>query len=540
MIKKIEHFLAEEVEFKRWELVKYYTASVFMFIPCLVTFFSYFRANSLYCFIALSSLVFSILIAFKINRWFTVPLVLISIGSAAYHMVIGKPIGYQTLAAMYETNVSESVGFLASPMAIPLILGGLAASGGFIWLVVTQKPLPKLKKGTSIRRKYLLVLIIVSIMLFLIPRRNLIYEFPVNLCHNNLKYIDEKQNGKQYLATEYIFKANSNFVNDNGEIFVLVIGEAGRRASLSAYGYKEKTSPFLDKFKDEKPDNVILFSDAISTSPYTRASVLPILSPLNIEEIDRVLTKPSLSKIFKGAGCETLYVTTRPEYPRRNTVSIFQDDAENVYYLGSLTDKKYDKATLPVIKEFIKKTGKKKLIILHLMGSHIQYTFQYPPEFKYFNTGDPLIDSYNDTIRYSDYIIQQVVDIAMAYEKPGMVLYASDHGENLNDYGDDNFGHGTRELTHFELEIPFIVYFNDSFLEKYGPEAKKIRSVKTKRISQDNISHTFLGLSGIKDTDFYRASQDLSSKSFKGKTRYVSDENMNFYDYDKLVFPISK
>ena len=43
-------YLTEEVEFKRWELVKYYSASVFISIPCLVTFFHYFRINSLFCF----------------------------------------------------------------------------------------------------------------------------------------------------------------------------------------------------------------------------------------------------------------------------------------------------------------------------------------------------------------------------------------------------------------------------------------------------------------------------------------------------------
>jgi heptose-I-phosphate ethanolaminephosphotransferase len=536
-LKKIKHYLTEKVEFKRYELVKYYIASLFMFIPALVTFFHYFRINSLFCFIALTSLCFSILISFKVNRWITLPFVLLAISCAAYHIVIGQPIGFQTLAAMYETNISESIGFLGSPMAIPLILGASIAAVVFVWLVVSQKPLPKLKKGTSVRRKFLLPLIIVSLLLFLIPGSNLLEEYPVNLFYDNYRYLDEKQEGKKYLITEYKYKPDSNFKNKNGEVFVLIIGEAGRRASLSAYGYEKETSPFLDRFNKEHPENVTIFKDAVSASAYTRATVLPILSPLNIEEIDMILSKPSLSKIFKGAGCDTLYVTTRPEYPRRNTVSIFQDDAEKVYYLSSLRDKKYDEATLPVINNFINKTGTKKLIILHLMGSHINYQFQYPKEFKFFNSGDPWLDAYNDTIRYSDYIIQQVVDIVMAYDKPGIVLYASDHGENLNDFGDENFGHGTRELTKFELEIPFIVYFNDSFLSQHDKQAGNIRSLNNRRISQDNISHTFLGLSEIKDHDFYRNYQDLSSESFKEQRRFVSDENMNFYDYDKMKFP---
>ena len=43
----------------------------------------------------------------------------------------------------------------------------------------------------------------------------------------------------------------------------------------------------------------------------------------------------------------------------------------------------------------------------------------------------------------------------------------------------------------------------------------KMNQIKKIPISQDNISHTFLGLAGIADHTCYRAEEDLSSPEFK-------------------------
>ena len=92
--------------------------------------------------------------------------------------------------------------------------------------------------------------------------------------------------------------------------------------------------------------NVIVCDGFIgNVSLKTTEGVAKMISHYMKQEFTKnIFTKPSLSKIFKGAGYETLYVTIRPKYTTTNIVSIFQDDAEYVHYLGSLTDKKYDGA----------------------------------------------------------------------------------------------------------------------------------------------------------------------------------------------------
>jgi glucan phosphoethanolaminetransferase (alkaline phosphatase superfamily) len=174
------------------------------------------------------------------------------------------------------------------------------------------------------------------------------------------------------------------------------------------------------------------------------------------------------------------------------------------------------------------------------MGSHIKYSMQYPKNEAFFHSGDKMLDSYNDTIRYSDKVLMGAVRLVMAADNPGFVLYASDHGENLDDFGDGNYGHGTRGFTHFEFEIPFEVFFNDAFLKLYPEKVALIRKRASLPICQDNISHTFLGLSGLTDHKYYNPAEDLSSTKFKTRKRFVIDENMNVYDYDELNLDAKK
>ncbi len=545
MLKKIGQILQQRSHLKQWEIAKYFLISAIMFSPALLSFFHhteneyYLRIDNLLSFMAFSFSAFALLVIFRISAIWTIPFVLAAIVGDAYHLVIGKPIGFQTMAAMYETNLTEMWGFLSSPASIPLGLGGAAGAGAIIWYIARPKPLWKLTKETHIRRYYLLGLMGLALALFFIEGETILYTYPLDLFYSNYRYLDESHNEKEYLGTTYFFKAPDKLTIDNssGKLLILIIGEAARKSALHAYGGKRPTTPQLDKFIASNPGNVTLFTDAISGSAYTRGSVPTLLSTFDLKDIEQLLKRPSLSKMFRGAGYKTLYVTTRPRYLLPNIVSIFQDDAEEVYYLSTIKNRQYDEAVIPVVQEFVKKyQSENKFIIVHLMGSHIKYSMQYPRSEQFFDTNNRRLDSYYDTIKYSDKVIQQVVDIVMAQTTPGFLLYASDHGENLNDFGDGNWGHGTREFTRFEFEIPFITYFNASFIRVQKRQAALMQQAKLKSISQDNISHTLLGLSGIFDVNYYRAEADLSSPLFKPHTRYIIDENMNTYEFDKLLF----
>jgi len=535
---KIRIYLDKKHEFKKWELVKYALATLCIFLPGIGRFIHYFTYSCLFTFMAFYCLCFGLLVFYHVNRKYLIPFIALGISGIAYQLAIGKPLGYQTLTAMYETNHREMLGFLSSPYSIPLIAGGIAALLFVLWLITSDKPLPFLHGHTFVRRKYLVPFLILSALLFASTNWRIRQTYPICLFYNNFMYIDENITIADYTRTPY--KCPEEFLPKTppDETYILVIGEAARRISLSSYGYQRKTAPELEETLKAWPKNVIQYSDAISTAAFTKASAMSIYSPLSVpEELNSIHTKPGLSKIFNGSGFHTLYLTTRPKYTIHNMLSTFLDEAEKVIYLTTITKRAFDEELVPVLADYIRNTHGRKFIILHLMGSHIQYSDQYPKSFRHFEDGkDKLVDNYDNSIRYSDYVIKRVTSLILYSKKPGCLLYVSDHGEKAYDWKDGNYGHGTKALTKFELDIPFIFYLNDAFIAAHQQAAERLVGRKDQPISHDNIAHTFMGIAGIRDPSIYRPDFDITSAEFKTGIRYITDENMNPYDYATFDF----
>jgi glucan phosphoethanolaminetransferase (alkaline phosphatase superfamily) len=534
---RLAEYFNRQIPYKRWELVKYALVTMCILLPCVGRFFHYFTVPCLLTFIAFFCLCFGLLVIWRIPRKWMIPFVVVGVGGVAYQAGIGKPLGYQTLTAMYETNYREALGFLSSPYSVPLLLGGAAVLIALLWIIVGEKPLPYLDTATFVRRKYLLPLLILSAILFSITRWQIFETYPLCLFYENFMYIDENITISDYRSAKYECPKEYLRNDDSDETYVLIIGEATRRSSCSAYGYERKTTPHLDALLKNSPSNVVLFSDAISTAAFTKASVMSIYSPFtHAEELSYVHSKPGLSKIFKGAGFSTLYVTPRPRYSIRNMLSTFLDDAAKAAYLTTLTKKRYDEDAIPVITDFIDKTPGKKFIIWHLLGSHIEYAAQYPKSFKFFDSGRLMIDTYDDSIRYGDDVQHQLIRHLLQRKHPAVALFAPDHGENLNDSGDNNYGHGTKALTPYELKLPFVVYMNDSFTAKHPQSVNNLREKKDSPINHDNIAHTFMGFAGISDPYVYKSPWDLTSTEFAVNIRWVTDENMRLNDYATMDF----
>lgn len=281
---KIRIYLDRKHEFKRWELVKYALAALCIFLPGLGRFIHYFTYSCLFTFIAFYCLCFGLLVLFKVNRKYLIPLIAAGIFGLAYQMAIGKPLGYQTLIAMYETNYREMLGFLSSPYSIPLLAFIIAAFVFVLWIITGDKPLPFLHRQTFIRRKYLVPLLLLSATLFGMTNWRICQTYPICLFYNNFMYIDENITIADYIRTPYNCPEEFLPKTSRGETFILVIGEAARKISLSSYGYHHKTTPELDEMLKAYPGNIIQFSDAISTAAFTKASAMSIYSPLTVPE----------------------------------------------------------------------------------------------------------------------------------------------------------------------------------------------------------------------------------------------------------------
>jgi lipid A ethanolaminephosphotransferase len=156
------------------------------------------------------------------------------------------------------------------------------------------------------------------------------------------------------------------------------------------------------------------------------------------------------------------------------------------------------------------------------MGSHgPAYFKRYTEEFKKFtptcDTADiqtcakeQIINTYDNTILYTDYILSSIIDAAKKSSdyKIG-VLYVSDHGESLGENNIYLHGFPYKLAPKEQKQIPMILWMSES-MKKYSYidyDCLK-KEAFAKHYSHDNLFHSLIGLLEIK-SKVYDKNEDL-------------------------------
>lgn len=188
------------------------------------------------------------------------------------------------------------------------------------------------------------------------------------------------------------------------------------------------------------------------------------------------------------------------------------------------------------------------LIIIHLMGQHVDAKNRYPDiaQYNYFSKDSILrkdsyltdtkkqeIAEYDNATRYNDEVIKKVIDFNR--DKNSVIVYFSDHGEEIYDYRD----HKGRDLSSSNItydylrsqhEIPFMIWCSDLFLSNNPTTIKMIKSSIDKPFMTDNLSHLLFHLGGIMSS-YYKPKKDLLGEGYECGKRIVHDT-----DYDVIRF----
>lgn len=153
------------------------------------------------------------------------------------------------------------------------------------------------------------------------------------------------------------------------------------------------------------------------------------------------------------------------------------------------------------------------------MGSHgPTYFKRYPDRFKKFTpacdtanlqdcTKEQIINTYNNTIVYTDYIIASVIETLKKHnELQSGMLYVSDHGESL---GENNiYLHGLPYAIAPDVQkkIPMVLWLSESIETSLGIDKTCLKQqAETKAFSHDNYFHSVLRLLSIKSTAYERS-----------------------------------
>ncbi len=95
--------------------------------------------------------------------------------------------------------------------------------------------------------------------------------------------------------------------------------------------------------------------------------------------------------------------------------------------------------------------------MLHLIGSHADYEKRYPKENALYKKPSTIEQKYDNTIFYTNSIIQNIVAYFSSHFPKAKILYIylSDHGVVVNK---NRYGHGFLPPFRDEYDTPFLIH----------------------------------------------------------------------------------
>ncbi|MDR2153733.1 MAG: sulfatase-like hydrolase/transferase [Burkholderiaceae bacterium] len=180
------------------------------------------------------------------------------------------------------------------------------------------------------------------------------------------------------------------------------------------------------------------------------------------------------------------------------------------------------------------------VLVMHQMGSHgPAYYKRSAPDVKRFtpecktNALDEcghaeLINAYDNSIIQTDRFLAKVIDWLRAQSAhfDSALLYLSDHGESLGEYGLYLHGAPYRLAPDAQKQVPMVTWFGDGMARRNKLSRACMAASLDKPLTHDHLYHTVLGLMDV-DTPTYKPVLDAlaacrESESVASVARYAS------------------
>ncbi len=320
---------------------------------------------------------------------------------------------------------------------------------------------------------------------------------------------------------------------------VLIIGESVCKRHLNLYGYDRITLPKISGL-----NNIIIFSDVISPANLTlnffKLAFYPSFKN-NVFNLNQFYKTKSILTVFNECDYKTYWLSNQGMYGEgQNPISITASDVNFTKFIYDGGRKaNYDSVLIPLFKDVLRqKSESKKFIVLHLLGSHNKYEDRYPSSMAVFTEEEGVkesyqskaINHYDNSIRYTDLVVSQIIDCCQSKSKPFIVIFLSDHGQRIDG---DISGHGFNPPSKREVEVPFVIWYSDEFLNDYSEIVRILNKQKDKPICLKNLSNSLCGLIGI-ETDYYIEDQDFFGLKYVPKERYIISPTNEIIEYNTL------
>ena len=306
---------------------------------------------------------------------------------------------------------------------------------------------------------------------------------------------------------------------------IIIQGESANKHHMNIYGYSQKTTPYLSQLLESKK---LYKFNAISPGNQTVYSVPCTFTMANVLDWkSNYIHSQSILADFQDYGYKTYWISSQAiagsvdsyvaniAFEANQQIFFNQGDATNaktdIAIIDFLTDKKHSQA--------------KEMYVFHLLGSHFSYKDRYPISNSLFNKPKSILEAYDNSIYFTDYIIERIIKYFSKNNQKILVVYISDHGEVVGVANDLRHGHGFLSPYKDEFDVPFVVYSNIE-----NKRIDEFTSKNNRYFNLENLNYYIKYISGI--------SNDLnisySSKIFTGTPNNIKDYgNLNFFQRKK-------
>jgi len=439
---------------------------------------------------------------------------LIAIIPISYYYLFNVALSPEACSAIMQTSYKESYEFVRVFVSFKIYLSI------FVYIILIFIVLYKQTKHSNFTISFRAILVALFLIYFAkdsIRSYNIVTFFPTQakLYIDELAKFTKAQNARANSIST--FKATKN---NSNETYIIVIGESANSSHMSLNGYERVTTPNFDKLY--KDNNLLNFSKAYANHVQTMKALSMSLTQANQINKKEYMSSPSIINIANSAGFETHWLSNQSLYGLNSTLlSVLATKANYVYDLNknisSTVALNYDEKLIPILKDILNtKTEQNRIIFIHLMGSHYEYFRRYPDDRAIFRNpyidigtyrDSYLLNSYDDSIAYTDFVLNDMLKLLQKENKVSGFIYFSDHGE------DTIKGHHPDMFTPDMAKVPFFIWLSKKYQQKYTKTYNGLKSNQNKLFSNDFIYDTLIGLTGIK-TDYYSKEYDICKDDF--------------------------
>ncbi|HCS46076.1 MAG TPA: hypothetical protein DIW52_25250 [Pseudomonas sp.] len=451
-----------------------------------------------------------------------------SLAGLGYFLVYGQEFSQSVIFILFESNVQESQEYLVHYFSWSIVVAIIAYSLGGLLLWSRVRPV-------SVPRKlvpaFCLVLFTVSVGYNAVHQylkrdtlgravaefeENIEAAAPWQMVVGYHQYRQQLQSMSNLLNSQKLIPPLKNLTDAHAgqpSTLVLVIGESTTRQRMSLYGYARPTTPNLDRMRGE----LQVFDQVISPRPYTIETLEQVLTFADEEQPDVYLSTPTLVSVMKQAGYKTYWITNQQTMTKRNTMlTTFSKQADEQIYLNNNRDQnetsQYDSDVLDPFSKVLADEAPRKLIVIHLLGTHMSYHYRYPKSFDRFAdrvgvpanvTQDqlPVYNSYDNAVLYNDHVVSSLIKRFADTDPTGFLLYLSDHGESVYDpVAPKVLGRNEAAPTRPMYTVPFIVWRSPKW-KAQDTSNDQVADVH-RPYSTSHFIHTWSDLAGLRYDEF--------------------------------------